>query len=174
MRIANSNIPVLRRPTRSAIAVLLTLCYLLISLSPLMSLATYPKTSAPAVNHECSGDCASCGCPQASRVNRTCCCARKMQHQLTRVHEAGHDGTADCCRKKPDAGNVFIASCGCPWESGEQAALPSSESDELLPFHFKNQISIPCLDTIYPNQAHRLLSLDSDPPDPPPKLPHSS
>lgn len=173
MRTANNSIPVLRRPARTTIAVLLTLCYLAISLTPLMSLATCPKTSVTAVNRECSGDCAACGCPPASRVNRTCCCARKQQ-QLTQVHEAKHDETAGCCRKKPDAGRVFIAACGCPWESGEQAALPGSQSDELLPFHFTNQYSIPCSDTIYPNQAHWLLSLESDPPDPPPKLLHSS
>lgn len=174
MRTANHNIPGLRRPTRSAIATLLTLCYLMISLTPLMPLAMYSKTSAPAVNLECSGDCATCGCPEASRVSRTCCCTRKQQQQSAQAHEAEHDETADCSQKKPGDRETVIAACGCPWESGEKAVLSTGETDEQMPFHFSKEIRIPHSDTNFSIQAHQLTSRHGDPPDPPPKLLHCS
>lgn len=78
---SNYNLHTLKRAKRSTIAGILAVIYLIISLSPLASLAIYSKSMAHALTNECSGDCNICGCSAESRANRTCCCARKKQQQ---------------------------------------------------------------------------------------------
>lgn len=58
-------------------AAMLTLVYMLITLSPLAPFAMHSKYVAHAVTGECSGDCHVDGCSLESRANHTCCCAQK-------------------------------------------------------------------------------------------------
>jgi len=77
------------RSSRKCVALLLTIIYALLVLSPLAPLARQSATGTHAANRECSGDCAIDGCALESRVNHTCCCWQKKQRQDT-----GHKPTA--------------------------------------------------------------------------------
>ncbi|MBC8017278.1 MAG: hypothetical protein H7X83_02000 [Verrucomicrobia bacterium] len=158
----------MKRPMRGIIAGTLTIIYLMISLSPLASLAMHSKTVAHAVTGECSGDCTICGCSTESMATRTCCCSKKKE-QRAHAHEDDQAGTSDCCQKKPVKMKTIIA-CGCPGGSGKQVALSASSSSEVLPFHFTEKFSIPHIDTTFTNLTQRLTSRHGEPPDPPPKL----
>jgi len=70
-----------RRSYRRLIAIFLTTIYLTIAMSPLATLAMHSKVVAHAVTGECSGDCDICGCSLESRMDHTCCCAKKRQVQ---------------------------------------------------------------------------------------------
>jgi hypothetical protein len=158
----------MKRPMRGIIAAALTAIYLVISLSPLASLAMHSKAVAHAVTGECSGDCDICGCSPESRASNSCCCSRKRQQQA-HIHEDEHNGTPDCCKKKPvDRKTVIV--CGCPCGSGKQVALSVGGTSELLPFHFTEQSGISHTVTTFTIPDRRLTSRHGDPPDPPPKL----
>lgn len=158
----------MKRSMRGIIATMLMVIYLMISLSPLASLAMYSKSVAHTVTGECSGDCSICGCSPESRANHTCCCARKRQQ--AHAHEDDAAGTPACCKKKPVNKTTVIASCGCPCGNGKQAVLSAVSMSELMPFHFTEQFTIPHTDTIFSTPPQRLTSRVGDPPDPPPKL----
>jgi len=153
-----------RRLMASGLAVM----YLLVVLSPLMSLPFHSLSSAHAATGECSGDCSICGCSLENRANKTCCCAQKLKQQ-TYAHEEDQDNTSDCCKKKPVEKKTIIA-CGCPCEKGKQTALSISATSEVLPFHFTEQFSTPHTETTYANPIHRLTSRHVEPPEPPPRL----
>ena len=158
-----------KRPVRSLIAATLTLIYLMISLSPLASLAMHSKTVAHAVTKECSGDCSICGCSAASMAAQTCCCSKKRAQQA-HIHEEDHeDGTPDCCKKKPVEKKTTIASCGCPCGSGKILAFSGNITHEILPFYFTEQIVLSQAETRYPNRSHLLTSRHTEPPIPPPR-----
>jgi hypothetical protein len=155
-------------PMHSIIATTLTIIYVMISLSPLTSLAINSKTLSHALTGECTGDCDTCGCSIERRDSHTCCCAMKRQQQA-HAHDDDEDGTADCCKKK-SAEKKTIISCGCPCENGKQAAMSASGTSEIIPFHFTEQFSTPHTETTFTNPTQHLTSRFGDPPDPPPKL----
>jgi len=152
---------------RRVIAAGMTVLYLLMVFSPLASFAMPGTKSAAMGIRECVGDCDLCGCSQESRAANTCCCSKKRQQQ-THIHDDGEDETADCCKKDSVAKKTVIA-CGCPCGDGKQAALSSSGTSEILPFHFTEQFSIPHTDTTFSNPIYRLASRHGEPPDPPPQ-----
>ena len=80
-------------------ALLLTVVYLAVTLSPLAPLALQSPSLAHAITGECSGDCDICGCSAEARANHTCCCAQKKKHDS---HDDSHDDSPlpDCCKKK--------------------------------------------------------------------------
>jgi hypothetical protein len=164
----NSSLHNASRSLRRMITATLTAVYLLITLSPLSSIAMHSKVVAHAVTGECSGDCNICGCSAENRANHTCCCAKKRQQQA-HVHEDDEDGAADCCKKKPVKKKTVIA-CGCPCGSGKQAVLSASGTSEVLPFHFTEQFKTPHTETTFTDPTQQLTSRFGDPPDPPPKL----
>jgi len=154
--------------TRRLMATVLAVLYLLVVLSPLLSLPMHTLSSAHAATGECSGDCNICGCSLENRANKTCCCAQKLKQQAhAQVDE--HDNTSDCCKKKPVEKKTIIA-CGCPCGGEKQAALSISGTSEVLPFHFTEQFNPPHTDTTYTNLTHRLISRHGEPPEPPPQL----
>jgi hypothetical protein len=163
-----SSTHIMKRPMCSIIATTLTVTYLLISLSPLASLAMHSTNATPVAISECSGDCDLCGCSAESMATRTCCCSKKKEQQA-RIHEDDEAGTPDYCIKEPAEKETIIA-CGCPGGSGKQVALSASGTSEVLPYHFTERFSLPHTDTHYPNLIQRLTSRHGEPPDPPPKL----
>jgi hypothetical protein len=163
-----SLLTILMRPKRSIIATMLTVIYLMISLSPFASFTMNSIKAGYILTVECSGDCNTCGCPAESRANRSCCCSKKHQQKVV-AHDDKHNGP-DCCKKAPAKKKTVIASCGSPCGSGEQIALSAIDTSELIPVNFTEQFTLPQTDTTFINQTYQLLSRHDDPPDPPPKL----
>jgi hypothetical protein len=154
--------------SRHIIAAGMTALYLVVIFSPLASFAMHSSGSAPVVIRECSGDCNLCGCSPENRANHTCCCAKKRQQQA-HIHDECEVDEPECC-KKERADNKAVIACGCPCGSGKQAALSSSGSSEVLPFHFTEQFSTHHTVTTFSNPTQHLTTRHNDPPDPPPKL----
>ena len=151
----------MRLLSRNRTALLLTVIYSLIILTPL---ATLPLRSG--VAGECAGDCAICGCSPEHSANRTCCCWKKKQ-QGCHGHE--DDQTADCCKKnKPESKPVL--SCGWPCGGNKQRALLDATGFELLPYHFGESIPAFQREGSSPLHNTRLTDHQDEPPDPPPKL----
>ena len=161
-----------RKPLRRVTAVFMTAFYLLTLLSPLASFAMHGTKSAAAAIRQCIGDCDLCGCSPASRAAHTCCCAKKrMQQNQTQLHDQ-HDGDDDeleCCKKERAESRKTVIACGCPCGDGKPAALLTSGTSEVLPFHFTDRFIVPSIDTTFSNPAQRLASRLSEPPDPPPQ-----
>lgn len=93
-------------------ALLLTVLYAGIALSPLAPFALKSARIAHAVTGECSGNCDIDGCPLESRINRTCCCWQKKHaadnHVIVakngcddRVAQAPPEPKSDCCAVAP-------------------------------------------------------------------------
>lgn len=159
----------IRRPLRSLIAVALSVIYLMITMSPLASLAMHSKIVAHAVTGECSGDCNICGCSLESRANRTCCCSKKRQQQALQ-HEDEQCRTPDCCDKKtPPSKKTVITRCNCPCGSEKTIALTNGSAYEQLPFYFTELFTQTNVDTHYSLKTHLLISRHAEPPDPPPR-----
>ena len=151
--------------SRYITALILTVIYLLITMSPLAPLALKSPTVAHAVTGECSGDCDICGCSAERRANHTCCC---WQKKLKQQHDHEHDHLPPCCRKKHRSGKPTLTS-NCPCGSGKQIALWGAENNEQIPCQFTVGIPITfgnLLDGVY---EHRLTDRYDTPPDPPPK-----
>jgi len=156
------------RPIRRIIAGALTLCYLIISLGPLATLATHADAAAHLLTGACSGDCDICGCSPEKRAARSCCCSKKRQ-QLARLQKRGEEGVPACCQKKPAERETIIASCGCPCGGDHFSLLSESNKGEILPYYFDKQFAIPCSDTVYPELSRPVTSRPIEPPDPPPR-----
>jgi len=157
-----------RQSKRGILAASLTLIYLMILLSPLASLGMNSKAVVHVLTGECTGDCNLCGCSPENRASNTCCCSKKRQ-QLSHAHKHDENKTADCCKRK-SVEKKLILTCNCPCGSANQSDLTITEESEVLPFHFREQFSIPRTDTAFINHQHRLSSRHGEPPDPPPKL----
>ena len=149
-------------------ALLLTVVYLAVTLSPLAPLALQSPSLAHAITGECSGDCDICGCSAEARANHTCCCAQKKKHDS---HDDSHDDSPlpDCCKKKA-AKKVTVLKCNCPCGSGKTLALLNPVSSELLPFVFVAGELRPFTIEQYSSFPRTLSSRRSDPPEPPPRL----
>lgn len=157
-----------RRSRCSIIAISLTLIYLIILLSPLISLATNSENGGFSATRECTGDCNLCGCSLESRASNTCCCSKKRQ-QRNRLYEEGKDETAGCCKSKPAKRQTVIA-CGCPCGSEIEGAAITTEPFEVLPLHIVEQPNLPHVASSRIFQQNRFSSRHVEPPDPPPKL----
>ena len=155
-------------------ALVLTIVYMGITMSPLAPFAMHSKVIAHAVTGECSGDCDICGCSPERRANHTCCCALKKQREQ-HAHEEGDKEIPECCRKKQDTDKVTILKCNCPCGNSKHAALFGiATTEELLPARGIEHSYSPMEQRLQHNLLPRLASRHSDPPDPPPRLSYIS
>ena len=153
----------MKKPSRNIVALILTVIYTLIIMSPLAPLAMKSPRVAHAVTGECSGNCDICGCSAERRANRACCCfmKKKLQHD--------HKNVPDCCKKKKRP-KMTMLSCNCPCGDNKMPGLAGAERTEVLPYRFaQNSISL-FENTLFFSSEDRLTDLHADPPDPPPKL----
>lgn len=153
----------MKRPSRYIVALLLTVIYILIDLSPLASIALWSPTVAHAVTGECVGDCNICGCSAERRANHTCCCFLKKKH----LHD--QENVPECCKNKKRH-KMTILTCNCPCGSNKQLGLWGAEKSEPLPYHFTDGIFGSYKNTSFAILKSRLTDRHGDPPDPPPRL----
>jgi hypothetical protein len=118
------------KPSRNISALVLTLVYLLIMLSPLAPLALGSKQVAHAVTGECAGDCGTCGCSAERQASHTCCCALKKQQEY-----AKNSGKA-CC-KESGAGATASLSRACPCGTSKMSGLWGAEKFVQLPYRYR-------------------------------------
>jgi hypothetical protein len=145
-------------------ALLLTVIYLAITVSPLAPLALNSPRLAHAITGECSGDCDICGCSAERRANHTCCC------QLKKKLEARHKSALpDCCQKK-ERSKETVLTCNCPCGSGKQLALIIPIDDQQIPFAFEPALSVPVAASEHLELPHLFTSRGDEPPEPPPRL----
>lgn len=156
-----------KRPVQRSIATVLSVIYLMISFSPLASLAMHSKMVAHAITGECSGDCTICGCSPESRASNTCCCSKKRKQQA-HIHE-DEDATPDCCKKEPTEKKTIITSSGRPCRSGKTIVLSGGSTHEILPSYFCELTELSSAETIFPCLSLHLTSRLLEPPDPPPQ-----
>lgn len=155
-------------PGRSHIAIILTVIYTLIIISPLAARVLSSKSITHVLTGECTGDCRSCGCSVEGRVTRSCCCVKKKQQQALARHGV-QAGAADCCSKAPPRIPVVIVSCGSPCGGGKHVALSGGGFSELFPSYFMARFGVPCTGARFPLLSATLASCEGEPPDPPPK-----
>ena len=153
----------MKKPSRNIVALLLTLIYSLIIMSPLAPLALQSPRVAHAVTGECSGNCDICGCSAERRVSRTCCCflKKKLQHD--------HKNVPDCCKKKKRS-KMTMLSCNCPCGDNKIPGMPGAEKTEVLPYRFNEGIVPLAENPLLTPPRKSLTDRHGDPPDPPPKL----
>lgn len=82
---------------RHTVSLLMIVVYLVIVLSPLLSLAA-SAVHGEHVAGECSGECSLDGCSAERSANHTCCC---WQKKAARSANANIGSGADCCAVKP-------------------------------------------------------------------------
>lgn len=161
----------MKQLSRTTMALVLTIVYLAIIMSPLAPLPMRSPVIVHAMTGECVGDCDICGCSPEQRAARTCCCQQKKALADRQVADhADHDEqTPDCCRKDK-APKKIVLTCSCPCGKGKPLALWSGEKSELLPYRFVGGGEFPSCTTNPADLSQRLASRHGDPPDPPPKL----
>jgi hypothetical protein len=94
------------------ISFIMTAVYLLITLSPLASLSSWPHPFKQALAKECSGDCRQCGCSAERSAAHTCCCAQKRAAEAKKRQQCAlnnslppvsavveKESSGDCCSK---------------------------------------------------------------------------
>jgi hypothetical protein len=152
----------MKRASLNIVALLLSVIYIMISLSPLAPLTLRSASLAHAVAGECSGNCDICGCSAERRASRTCCCwIKKLKHEHAKKK------VPDCCRKKLN--KTPMLTCNCPCGSKKIPGLPGSEKNEVLPYLFAEWIAHLDEDSLLLSNGKRLTGRHGDPPDPPPK-----
>ena len=167
--------------SRYITALILTVIYLLITMSPLAPLVMHSPRMAHAITGECVGDCTVCGCSPERSANHTCCCwQKKVQH----AHDADQEQVPDCCKKKhkevagsckkEDRAVTPQMTCNCPCGSNKMVGLWGGEKYEQLPFHHSIDILVLNEERLFPPHRDRLSDRVGDPPDPPPKLAYLS
>lgn len=154
------------RSSRYTVSLLLTVIYLLITMSPLAPLALKSPRVAHAVTGECSGDCDICGCSLERRADHTCCC---WQKKLKREHDHDEEQLPACCKKKQRSGKPMLTS-NCPCGSGKHIALWGADKNEQIPCQFIAGIPSSFGNLLAGVYERRLTGRYGDPPDPPPKL----
>lgn len=145
-------------------ALVLTVIYLTITMSPLAPLALRSARLAHAITGDCSGDCNVCGCTAEQRATKTCCCQQKKKLQAKHTSSPG-----GCCQKKSVDKQPALQS-SCPCGSDKQLALLNITKSELIPFDFAFGIFNQETTTKHHDHPQKLWSRFSDPPDPPPRL----
>lgn len=153
------------RLPRHIIAGVLTVLFLVITISPLFTLAMRSKTIAHAITGECTGDCDTCGCSIERRASHTCCCWQKKLEYL----DSHSEKEADCCRKTKKDEPATITST-CPCENGNHLTFWSVEKLHIIQNHFSAEIPILNEDKMPQDAPERLLGRTGEPPVPPPKL----
>ena len=118
------------KPSRNISALVLTLAYLLIIVSPLAPLALGSKQVAHAITGECVGDCGTCGCSAERQASHTCCCALKKQQEQNKKAGSG------CC-KKNGAGAKPSLSRACPCGTSKLSYLWGAEKFVQLPYRYR-------------------------------------
>jgi len=94
------------------ISFIMTAVYLLITLSPLVSLSSRSHPFIQALAKECSGDCRQCGCSAERSAAHTCCCAQKRATEAKKRQQCAVNSSlptaaaaveqkpdGDCCKK---------------------------------------------------------------------------
>jgi hypothetical protein len=154
-------------PSRSITALVMTVIYLLITLSPLAHLATLSRGVAHAVTGQCSGNCDIDGCSPERRASRTCCCWRNKQKK-DHYPQVNNKNTSSCCKTKP-VGKVAELRCStCPCGSNKLLSLWGAEKLQHLPYRFISQ-NPPQDKQLHTHPSpRRLISRHGEPPDPPP------
>jgi hypothetical protein len=153
----------MKRPSRNIVALLLSLIYIMISLSPLAPLTLRSASQAHGVAGECSGNCDICGCSAERRASRTCCCwIKKLKHQHAKKK------VPDCCSKKKSKTPILTSNCPCG--SKGSPGLPGVEKTEVLPYRFNEGIVPLAVNSLLTSPEKSLTDRHVDPPDPPPKL----
>jgi len=149
--------------SRPIVALILTVIYSLIIMSPLAPLALQSPRVAHAVTGECSGNCDICGCSAERRASHTCCCflKKKLQHD--------HKNVPDCCKKKKRS-KMTMLSCNCPCGGNKMPGLAGSEKTEVMPYRFNDGIVSLAEIPLFSSTGKCLTDRHGDPPDPPPKL----
>lgn len=169
-------------------AVILTVVYLVIALSPLASFALQSKKVMHAITGECAGDCAICGCSPESRAARTCCCARKNNPDRFSLSDPADAEEPECCRKireentdhnahdhhnssqEEPSRTVTVFKCGCPCNGGDPFSLATIDNSEIIPYAYSIRIALPHNDTRFPLSIFSAVSHAPAPPEPPPQL----
>lgn len=144
-------------------ALLLTIIYLAVTLSPLAPLAFHSPRLAHALTGECQGDCGICGCSAEKRANHTCCCQNK------KIQEARQKAADNCCAPKQGEKRTILK-CSCPCGSSKHLTLQNLAKSELVPFTFDVCTSRPASRADYPAMLDRMSSRFAEPPEPPPRL----
>jgi hypothetical protein len=156
----------MRLLARSHIAMLLTVIYILIIMSPLTPIAMRSAVVVHAITGECVGNCAICGCSPEQSSNHTCCCWKKMKQYH---HKHADDPSADCCKNKQSSSNPILR-CGCPCGDNKLLALWEIDDFDLLPYRFSETTLALHEDDPSFLDPHRFKDRPGDPPEPPPKL----
>lgn len=143
-------------------ALLLTVVYLLMTLSPLAPLALRSPHLAHAITGECVGDCDICGCSPEQRANHTCCCAQKKKLDQ-------HEKTRECCKPK-GAEATPVLKCSCPCGSAKQVTLLNFAKSEAIPFSFTPSLATPFSASPPAAAPSQPVSRWAEPPEPPPRL----
>jgi len=175
----------------------MTVVYLLLTLSPLVSIGNQSQPLFPALSRECSGDCRLCGCSAERSASHACCCWQKklaeakkqraqtacataaapVPHQAdsdcqTHASHEHHDSEADAPPQadngsEKDAARVSISTCPCG--SGKDLAFSANETTQHIPFRFAGGVPLQPAAFFSFLQPERLSSRYCEPPDPPPK-----
>jgi hypothetical protein len=156
----------MKRSSRYIVALVLTVIYLLITMSPLAPLVLLSPAVAHAVTGECAGNCDICGCSLERRAGKTCCCWLK---KLKKEHDHEQEQLPDCCKKKHKAAKPELK-CNCPCGSGKHIALWGADNNEQIPCQIIAGIPFSYGNIPAGVYERRLTDRFGDPPDPPPKL----
>ncbi len=100
----------MKRLPRYLTSLLMTVVYLLLTLSPLVSIGIQAQPFLQVLSRECSGDCGRCGCSAERSASRSCCCwqkklaeAKKQRAMLNAscslATTASSKTAGDCCDK---------------------------------------------------------------------------
>ncbi len=152
--------------SRSKMASLLLVVYLLITMSPLAPLLSTSPRLAHAMTGECVGDCDICGCSPERRASHTCCCwLNGLKHE---DHREDAD-VPECCRKK-DRDDTTKLSAHCPCGSSNPNYLWCDSDFDHIPYRFVVGVTAFHGDLPYAFLSAFPPRNHDGPPKPPPRL----
>jgi hypothetical protein len=190
----------MQRADQKKISFIMTAVYLLLTLSPLVSIGMQSKPYSQALSRECSGDCRLCGCSAERSASHACCCwqkklaeAKKQRAKLdascATATTASSQTAGSCCQKpashedhdneavvppqadsRPEKSTDTVSISTCPCGSGKDLAFSANEKTQHIPFRFASGIPIQPRTAFSFLQPERLSSRYDEPPDPPPKV----
>lgn len=130
------------------ISFIMTAVYLLLALSPLVSLSLRSQPLLQSLSSECSGDCRQCGCSAERSAAHACCCAQK------RAAEAKKRQQCELSKTWPTVAPVAVSETGgdccskyIQQYAAERAKIVTSLSEESPDSHDMQTVSIstcPC------------------------------